>query len=76
VRCWEPPDLGAADVGDHPVGEGADQAKLVAARGRLRSEAPEALAELSARYGLEMDPGSIPGLLERFGLRMGERQEI
>jgi quercetin dioxygenase-like cupin family protein len=33
---------------------------------------PEALAELSARHGLEMDPSSIPGLLERFGLRLGE----
>jgi mannose-6-phosphate isomerase-like protein (cupin superfamily) len=33
---------------------------------------PEALAELSARYEVEMDPGSIPGLLERFGLRLGE----
>jgi mannose-6-phosphate isomerase-like protein (cupin superfamily) len=33
---------------------------------------PQALGELSARYGLEMDPGSIPGLLERFDLRMGE----
>ena len=30
---------------------------------------PRALAELSARYGLEMEPDSIPGLLERFGLR-------
>ena len=37
---------------------------------------PEALGELSARYGLEMDPGSIPGLLERFGLRMGEANEV
>jgi gentisate 1,2-dioxygenase len=33
---------------------------------------PEALGGLSQRYGLEMDPGSIPGLLERFDLRMGE----
>jgi mannose-6-phosphate isomerase-like protein (cupin superfamily) len=33
---------------------------------------PEALAELSARYGLEMQPDSVPGLLERFGLRIGE----
>jgi quercetin dioxygenase-like cupin family protein len=33
---------------------------------------PQALGELSARYGLEMDPDSIPGLLERFDLRMGE----
>jgi quercetin dioxygenase-like cupin family protein len=30
---------------------------------------PQALAELSERYELEMDPGSIPGLIERFGLR-------
>jgi quercetin dioxygenase-like cupin family protein len=33
---------------------------------------PETLAELCARFGLEMDPGSIPGLLERFDLRLGE----
>jgi gentisate 1,2-dioxygenase len=34
---------------------------------------PEQLAELSERYGLEMQPDTIPGLLERFGLRLGER---
>jgi len=33
---------------------------------------PEAMAELCERYALEMDPGSIPELLERFGLRIGE----
>ena len=33
---------------------------------------PEALAELNARYGLEMQPDSVPGLLERFGLQIGE----
>jgi hypothetical protein len=27
------------------------------------------LAELCGRYGLEMDPDSIPRLVERFGLR-------
>ena len=31
---------------------------------------------MNARYGLEMDPGSIPGLLERFNLRIGERHEL
>jgi mannose-6-phosphate isomerase-like protein (cupin superfamily) len=36
---------------------------------------PQALGELSARYGLEMQPESIPGLLERFGLVMGEPLE-
>ena len=30
---------------------------------------PGALAELCERYGLEMAPDSIPGLIERFGLR-------
>jgi mannose-6-phosphate isomerase-like protein (cupin superfamily) len=33
---------------------------------------PEQLAELNARYGLEMQPDSVPGLLERFGLVIGE----
>jgi len=33
---------------------------------------PEVMGELCQRYGLEMDPGSVPGLLERFDLRMGE----
>lgn len=32
----------------------------------------EALGELSSRYGLEMKPESIPELLERFDLRIGE----
>ena len=29
----------------------------------------EALARLQDRYGLEMEPDSVPGLVERFGLR-------
>ena len=33
---------------------------------------PQVLAELSARYELEMDPESIPVLLERFDLVVGE----
>jgi mannose-6-phosphate isomerase-like protein (cupin superfamily) len=32
---------------------------------------PEAVAELSERYGLEMQPETVPGLLERFDLRIG-----
>ncbi|MFL5886730.1 MAG: cupin domain-containing protein [Thermoleophilaceae bacterium] len=43
-------------------------AELVELGGVTRAE-PQALAELSTRYELEMDPGSIPGLVERFGLR-------
>ena len=33
---------------------------------------PDAVAELSARYGLEMQPETVPGLIERFGLQIGE----
>jgi mannose-6-phosphate isomerase-like protein (cupin superfamily) len=31
----------------------------------------EAVAQLSQRYGLEMQPQTVPDLLERFGLRLG-----
>jgi mannose-6-phosphate isomerase-like protein (cupin superfamily) len=34
--------------------------------------APAELAALGERYGLAVDPGSVPELLERFGLRVGE----
>jgi mannose-6-phosphate isomerase-like protein (cupin superfamily) len=37
--------------------------------GGVTQAPPEKLGELSARYGLEMDPESIPGLCERFGLK-------
>src|SRR4051794_22689348 len=40
--------------------------------GGVLNASPEALGELCARYELDMDPDSIPGLLERFELRMGE----
>ena len=33
---------------------------------------PEAFAQLRERYGLEMQAETVPELLERFGLRMGE----
>jgi mannose-6-phosphate isomerase-like protein (cupin superfamily) len=42
--------------------------ELVDGGGALQM-APEEFGELAARYGLEADPGSIPGLLERFDLR-------
>jgi mannose-6-phosphate isomerase-like protein (cupin superfamily) len=32
---------------------------------------PDDVAQLSERYGLEMRPETVPGLLERFGLRLG-----
>jgi len=34
---------------------------------------PEELARLNARYGLEMRPETVPELLDRFGLQLGER---
>jgi mannose-6-phosphate isomerase-like protein (cupin superfamily) len=33
---------------------------------------PEAFGQLRERYGLEMQPETVPELLERFDLRMGE----
>jgi hypothetical protein len=32
---------------------------------------PDAVAELNERYGLEMQPDTVPGLLQRFGLQVG-----
>jgi mannose-6-phosphate isomerase-like protein (cupin superfamily) len=39
--------------------------------GGVAQAGPDALGELCARYALEMDPSSLPGLLERFDLRIG-----
>jgi mannose-6-phosphate isomerase-like protein (cupin superfamily) len=39
--------------------------------GALKAD-PQELAQLNERYGLEMIPDSVPGLLERFGLQIGE----
>jgi mannose-6-phosphate isomerase-like protein (cupin superfamily) len=44
----------------------------LAAMGGGAAADPQALGELAGRYQLEMAPESIPGLLERFDLRMGE----
>jgi len=43
-------------------------AELVDLGGVTQAE-PQVLADLCARYGLEMDPASVPGLIERFNLR-------
>ena len=40
--------------------------------GGVTQAEPDALAELCRRYALDMDPDSLPGLLERFGLTIGE----
>jgi quercetin dioxygenase-like cupin family protein len=37
--------------------------------GGVTAADPETLVELCTRYGLEMDPDSVPGLLERFSLQ-------
>jgi mannose-6-phosphate isomerase-like protein (cupin superfamily) len=42
--------------------------------GGVANADPEVLTELNERYGLEMNPDSIPGLVERFGVAFpGER---
>jgi len=46
-------------------------AELVA-MGGSRNAAPASLRALGERYGLEVNPHSIPQLLERFALRLGE----
>jgi mannose-6-phosphate isomerase-like protein (cupin superfamily) len=46
-------------------------AELDGLGGALKAE-PQQLGELSARYGLDMQPDSVPELLERFDLRLGE----
>jgi mannose-6-phosphate isomerase-like protein (cupin superfamily) len=40
--------------------------------GGSTSASPEELAALSARYGLEMQPESLPELVQRFGVVVGE----
>jgi mannose-6-phosphate isomerase-like protein (cupin superfamily) len=42
------------------------------AMGGAGGAAEDALAELSQRYGLEMRPETVPDLIERFGVRLGE----
>jgi mannose-6-phosphate isomerase-like protein (cupin superfamily) len=46
--------------------------ELDAIGGALKAE-PETLAQLNEHYGLEMRPDSVPELLERFGLQIGEQ---
>src|SRR4029450_10316999 len=41
-------------------------------RGGGAGAAAQSRADLAQRYSLEVDPNSIPGLLERFQLRIGE----
>jgi mannose-6-phosphate isomerase-like protein (cupin superfamily) len=45
--------------------------ELVDMGGVLKAD-PEEVAALNDRYGLEMKPETVPELLERFGLRIGE----
>jgi quercetin dioxygenase-like cupin family protein len=45
--------------------------ELIALGGVLQAD-PEDVAALSARYGLEMRPDTVPELVERFGVRPGE----
>ena len=40
--------------------------------GGVLNTPPETLEQLNAAYGLEMQPETVPDLVERFGLRLGE----
>src|SRR3954470_21218731 len=42
------------------------------AMGGVTQATPDELAQLNERYGLMMQPDTVPGLLERFGLRIGD----
>jgi quercetin dioxygenase-like cupin family protein len=44
--------------------------ELVELGGVAQAE-PETMAELCGRYELDIDPESVPGLVERFGVRLG-----
>jgi quercetin dioxygenase-like cupin family protein len=55
-----------------PAGFEGFFAELDGLGGALQAS-PEALADLCARYELDMQPETVPGLLERFGLVIGER---
>src|SRR4051812_18659031 len=46
--------------------------KELVAIGGVAKAGPEEMAALCGRYELDIQPESIPGLLERFDLRMGE----
>ena len=39
--------------------------------GGVMEAGPDAVAELGGRYGLELQPETVPVLLERFGLQLG-----
>jgi mannose-6-phosphate isomerase-like protein (cupin superfamily) len=54
-----------------PVGFERFFAEL-AAMGGAAGAGEDALAELSQRYELEMRPETVPELIERFGVRLGE----
>lgn len=41
--------------------------------GGVAAVAPEVLTQLNHRYGLEMQPETVPDLLERFGLQLGQQ---
>ena len=42
------------------------------AMGGVAGADPDAVSALSQRYGLEMQPNTVPELIERFGIRIGE----
>jgi quercetin dioxygenase-like cupin family protein len=54
-----------------PAGFEGYFAELVELFGDGRRPQPELVAPIAARYGLELDPSTIPGLCAEFGLNFG-----
>ena len=52
-----------------PAGFEGSLASVVDLGGVTQAD-PQALMELCQRYGLELDPASVPRLVERFGVRL------
>ena len=74
ARCKRKPDVRQRHLAtvleeEQEVRCGPQRARLLLHPRQLLPAEPQILADLCARYGLEMDPGSVPGLIERFGVR-------
>jgi hypothetical protein len=50
--------------------------KPLAELGGVAQAEPQTLADLCARYELEMNPDSVPGLIQRFDLRFPRRADL
>ena len=67
---WNAGDEPRAHPGDHLASRASrNHFRELVELGGVTGAALQTLAGLCERYGLEMDPESVPGLIERFSLR-------